>query len=85
MAGPPEEKSRAWIAGPLRTPKQVARRLGVSTQTVIRYFDSGELRGADLAPSEKAKRVRKRAKKRMPRFRDDDVDRFEEKRFSRRN
>jgi transposase len=71
VAGHAEEKARpAIVSGQLRTVRQVARRLNVSESTVIRYFDAGELVGADLSPS--------RNKKRLLRFRDDDIDRFAE-------
>lgn len=56
----------------LRTPAEVAHRLGVSPSTVLRYFDSGLLAGADMSPADK----RRGRHRRMPRFRDEDVDAF---------
>jgi len=55
----------------------VARRLGVSASTVDDYFDSGELAGADMSPKPKPGQ---KSRRRMLRFLDDDVERFEEKR-----
>jgi AcrR family transcriptional regulator len=71
------EKSPAPIGGPLRTLAQVAKRLGVSPTTVTEYVDAGELAAADMSARPKPGKRRKR----ILRFRDEDVDRFEERRF----
>jgi hypothetical protein len=47
-------------------------------QTVIRYYDSGELIGVDLSPVSE-----KRRKRRLLRFQDDAIDRLEEQRARR--
>jgi len=44
-------------------------------QTVIRYYDAGELVGADMSPVSERSR-----KRRLLRFQDSDVDRLEERR-----
>ena len=77
-----EEKPKP-VRGPLRTPSQVARRLGVSRDTVMEYYDSRELEGGDFTPRHTLERVRRgaRAPKRIIRFRDEQVDAFEENRF----
>jgi predicted site-specific integrase-resolvase len=73
-SGTPDQKPKP-VRGPWRTPRQVARRLGVSVQTVIRYFEMGELPATDLSPV-----PLKRRKRRLLRFQDDDVERLEERR-----
>jgi hypothetical protein len=61
----------------LRTPGETALRLSVSSDTVIRYYDSGELKGVDMAPDEAI------GHRRMPRFRDEDIASFQLTRGSR--
>jgi len=70
----PDQKPKGF-RGPWRTPRYVARRLGVSVQTVLRYYDSGELAGTDLSPVPKTLR-----KRRLLRFQDEEIDRLEERR-----
>jgi hypothetical protein len=77
VSSSPPEKKTVWIKGPWRTRVQVARRLCVSPETVDDYYDVGELAGADMSPKAKPGQTRHR---RMLRFLDDDIDRFEEKR-----
>jgi len=54
---------------PSLTPRDVANRLGISVQTVIRHYDSGALVGVDLTASAGRRR-------RLLRFDDEDVARF---------
>ena len=58
----------------MRSVGQVAKRFGVSAQTVVRWYDCGDLIGVDMSPNIQ------RSKKRLLRFFDDDLDRFAEKR-----
>jgi predicted site-specific integrase-resolvase len=76
VAASPEEKPSRTIQSPLRTPEQVGRRLGVSRDVVVVYYETGELPGMDMSPHPNTGN-------RMLRFFDDDVDRLIEKRRSR--
>jgi transposase len=61
----------------MRTIAHVARRFSVSTKTVLRWVDAGELTPLDLTPAVD------KSKKRLLRFYDDDLDRLEERRLRR--
>ena len=81
MPGPAQEKAQP-IRGVLKTVAQVARRLGVSKSTVVGYYDAGLLQGADMSnPARRS--AKRRSPRRALRFREDDIERFEEMRFRR--
>ena len=62
----------------LRTPEEAAIRLSISASTVLRLYDSGELVGMDMAP----KAAKGKKQRHMLRFRDEDLERFEQQRFA---
>lgn len=74
VGGSPEQNGSVWIRGVLRSVGHVAKRFGVSRQTVIRWYDDGELPGLNMSPHSA------KSKKRLLRFSDDDIERLAERR-----